>query len=500
MSDSPRSQRGIMALPAVVAFALSITASWVPSFWHDEAATVSAVVRPLPKLLALLGNVDSVHGAYYLLLHPWAWLFGTSEFSIRLPSAVAIAAAALGVTVIANRLLGLTAGVGAGLVFALLPVASHFGMEARSYAFVCALTTWATYVFIRAVDNDEHDDSWWLWVLYGALILVAGVVFIYSLLIPAAHAVTLLVSGQSRRPVLRFVTSMAAVALALAPLVVIAHGQASQVSYLARTLPTAPWLVPFVWITPRLFDPQNLFTVLVVAIAVLLWSAVAYVVVRWLRGTRAADAPVRSPGSVGLVSLTLPWLLLPAVTLVNASALIQPMYASRYVFYSMPALAILVGFSLSLLHRRAYVATALVALALLVLPILVADRQPEAKDDLRVVASIISDNKQPGDAIIFRPPARRRMEAAYAEGFAGLNDVLLKATPQESDTLTGVQYPLAELPDRLAGVDRVWLLEYKVLGEDGPSRTPATLAEAGFVPEWTWSDSHADVILYVRAS
>lgn len=65
-----------------------------PSYWRDEADTVSAVSRSFPQLIRLLGHVDAVHGLYYLLLWPVARMAGTGEIATRLPSALAMAAAA----------------------------------------------------------------------------------------------------------------------------------------------------------------------------------------------------------------------------------------------------------------------------------------------------------------------------------------------------------------------------------------------------------------------
>ena len=73
-----------------------------PAYWGDEADTVSAVSRSLPQLLGMLRHVDAVHGLYYLSLWPVTRVLGTGEFATRLPSALAMAAADLGVAVIAG--------------------------------------------------------------------------------------------------------------------------------------------------------------------------------------------------------------------------------------------------------------------------------------------------------------------------------------------------------------------------------------------------------------
>ena len=78
------------ALLGLLGILVSAFGSWQPSYWGDEAASVMSAERSLSSLFRMLGNVDAVHGAYYLILHFWIQAFGATEFSTRLPSAIAI--------------------------------------------------------------------------------------------------------------------------------------------------------------------------------------------------------------------------------------------------------------------------------------------------------------------------------------------------------------------------------------------------------------------------
>lgn len=69
---------------AVLATTISLTGAARPSFWYDEAATISAAYsRSLGQLWQMLGNVDAVHGLYYLLMHGWFRLAPPTEFWSR---------------------------------------------------------------------------------------------------------------------------------------------------------------------------------------------------------------------------------------------------------------------------------------------------------------------------------------------------------------------------------------------------------------------------------
>src|SRR5690349_9377770 len=70
----------------VLAAAVSLVGAGRPSFWYDEAATISASYsRTLPELWRMLANVDVVHGLYYLTMHGWFQLFAPTEFWSRVP-------------------------------------------------------------------------------------------------------------------------------------------------------------------------------------------------------------------------------------------------------------------------------------------------------------------------------------------------------------------------------------------------------------------------------
>ena len=84
----------IPASTALVTLAVTLWRIGGPSFWRDEGATLSAVHRSFPQLIRMLGQMDAVHGMYYVLMWLLVRLTGSGEFALRLPSALAMAAAA----------------------------------------------------------------------------------------------------------------------------------------------------------------------------------------------------------------------------------------------------------------------------------------------------------------------------------------------------------------------------------------------------------------------
>ena len=129
---------------------------------NDEAASRWAASLSLAQLAHLLRHVDAVHGLYYLLLHGWM-AAGTSPAVLRVPSVIAMVAAAALMVVLARRLTGpgragQLAGLFAGLVVALSPVVSYYAQTARSYALVYACVLGQCLALLSALQA-EHAGT-----------------------------------------------------------------------------------------------------------------------------------------------------------------------------------------------------------------------------------------------------------------------------------------------------------------------------------------------------
>ena len=126
VSDTGGSRRHQMTLPrggwdplivGVLAAAVSLGGAGRPSFWYDEAATISASYsRSLGQLWQMLSNVDAVHGLYYLLMHGWFQIFPPTEFWSRAPSGLAVGGAAAGLVVLGRQFSSRTVAVASGVV------------------------------------------------------------------------------------------------------------------------------------------------------------------------------------------------------------------------------------------------------------------------------------------------------------------------------------------------------------------------------------------------
>lgn len=330
--------------PGVLSLLLGIYQVGKPELWRDEIASVSASSRSLGDLFELLGHVDASTGFYYVLLHFWTGLFGDSLMALRLPSVIAMAAAAVLTAQIGARLYGNASGLAAGLVFALTPGISRYGQEIRAYALAVFAVALATFLLLRAL---ERTGSRVRWLAYAAALVLVALAHVVALSCLIGHlvAVLLRVRRDGRRgPLLRFGGAVLLGVVCASPLMLIGHSQVKQqLSWLKAPDLSDPLHVGYqLWLTlyasrsaasiaavlvvlgvlaPLLRERKREATVFVVSSAVLPIVAVAlisqlgtsYFIARYLLFTLIAWSVLAGAGLVGAAALLTERVRLPLV-------------------------------------------------------------------------------------------------------------------------------------------------------------------------------------------
>ncbi|MEU1328865.1 glycosyltransferase family 39 protein [Streptomyces sp. NPDC005865] len=444
------------------------------TMWLDEMATYEASRRGLGELWRTLGNVDAVHGLYYLLVHALFGATGDADplLVLRIPSVLAMGAATAGVALLGRRLAGARAGALAGVVFALTPAVQRFAQEGRSYAVVCALVVWATYALVDAVAK-EGRRARRAWFRYGALMLVACLLHEFAVFALAGHALT--VPRAARR---RWAVAAAAVCTGLAPLVVVSRHQQGQVS----------------WIRVDTGMYADTLTVC------LLGAGCAVLIGRLPRG------PAKAP--VGLVRVALTLLVAPVGVLMLLTP-VKPLFLDRYVLYCLCGLALLVGGLLdrALRGRRWHgvvaVITAAAALAF-VLPEARQLRDPalhSGNADAAATARAVRAVGRSGDAVVYMPAHHRGWVLPTPDTVAGLRDIALDSGPDASHTLYGVEAPAHVIRDRMTAESRIVFVTDRSAGAASRAEREATklrVVQSLFEKCRTWQGPGPLVTLYAR--
>ena len=435
--------------------AVGFTGSWIPSYWGDEAASVLSASRPLRSLAEELAAVDAVHGLYYSFLHVWILLFGASEVSTRLPSALAVGLMVAGTVVLVRSFAGSRIAILAGICCAVLPRSTWMAVEARSYAMATAAAVWVTVLLVRAL-REESSARWW--VAY-ALVGAASVYLFLSLgLVLLAHGA--FVALVRRRMLSRWLRAGILMLVCTAPVIVVGYQQRHQIAFLGRRgYATAVHVLSSQWFGP-------------VAAAVVGWCLILVAV-----GAAAVAAYRRVPHADDRASLTvlaLLWLVLPTAVLLVANALVVPTYNVRYLAPSTPAAAILIALGIAALARAAMPAwrTAVtVGLAIVLTatcaPGYLHQRTPWAKDggsDLQAVASFVRDHASPGGIVVFdqstKPSRSPRLALdLYPGDFTAVTDVALSTPYADRGGLWDRVIPNRATWARLGGAADVWAIE-----------------------------------------
>lgn len=428
--------------PALLALALSVTGIGSRGMWNDEYATWYAATLSFGDLARLLANVDAVVAPYYLVLHFWIDVFGDSETSLRLPSALAMAATAALVAALGRRLFDTGVGLTAGLILAGLPSVTRYGQEARPYAFAIGFATLATLLLLRALER----PTWRRWIWYGGGLVLAGLVHIVTLTVLLAHAVFMWrafrVSGDLR--LLRWIAGAFLAVTAALPLAAKGSTQASVITWIkadGQAVATLP---------ERIFGSWHVALVVCAAAllaAVLLWSR-----------------------HRGPVVLLLSWALFPPVFCYVTFPVLH-LFLHRYLLFTVPAwslLAAALGFSLARFTRRAGSTVPLSLSGLLVVAGMLAVSGPGQRaarlspvygePDFRGAAAALAAVAQPSDGIAYAGATRngRRAFTYEARRLGLLRDVLVERTSQQNGTF-GAQ-ECADPGPCVGDTRRIWLV------------------------------------------
>jgi mannosyltransferase len=332
-------------------------------------------------------------------------------------------------------------------VAAVLPTLAWAGGEGRSYAWTAALATGAMLALLHALaPHASRGRAVGAWIGFAALLALGTVLFVDALLLVVAQLVTALLIGRGRQRLAAVLAALAAV-LAAAPLILLAVRQSGQVDWIVRYGAPAGWELP----------AQQWFRSDSVAI-----GAAAVLVT----GLLAAIARRRVPGRT--LAVALPWALLPPLLLIAVGLVHAPVYWPRYVTFTAPAVALLLGVAAAALPRPA-TAVAVLVIGALAVPQLSADRLPDAKYDpgMRAGAALLATERSPADgaagilygAYLDVPHATTGLDAiAYPEAFRGLEDLRAVVPLRRSTALFGSDRPLAAAASRAGHLRTVWVL------------------------------------------
>ena len=372
----------LLALLALSAFLR--TRALDASLWIDEGISAGIASQPAGEIPDLLRQ-DGSPPAYYLLLHAWTELAGTSEAALRFPSLVFALLAVPAALWAGWSLFGRTAGWICAAAAAVLPFLTMHAQEARMYALVALLSVLAAASFVHAfaLRRRRYVPAFagllalllytHYWALFFALGALAGLA-----------ALTVAAAPEERRKLVLD----GALAFGFAA---IAFG--SWVPTLAFQLEHtgAPWSSP---------PPA---AGLAAAGALALAAAIVFRL-----GVDAGERrALLALGVLAVVTLTCGWMI----------AFVEPGWALRYLAVLAGPLLLLAGAALARLGPLGVVAAGAILCAWAL------DLGPVEKSNVAAVSNVAATSLEPGDLVVSTQPEQVPVLAHY------LPDGLRFATP-----------------------------------------------------------------------
>lgn len=452
-----------LAMPAAIAalaLALRLYGLGERPLWLDEIYTLKRAAMPLGELIA--DAIVNLHSPLYFVFVSWLLPLGTTEWMLRLPSAV-FGAVAAGMTGAVGRIVGgERVGAVAGLLMALSPYQVLYGQEARSYALLTCLVVIALWALVRlAADpvsaarplwrRDALHGPWTAYVLGTATALnTLNAAAPWLLAANLAAVAIVAAAGPARWPFVRqWLLAQAAIVLlwlpylliALAPVKDAAQGRfwvpPATVDFIASAF-SAVYLfrasdAVMFYLGPK---PVPLLGSVLIALAV-------------LGAWRLRQRPVL------LTAVGLAFVVLPATLLLVS--LRQPVFLPRYLIWSAAPFFILVASGLAAFRFRAFAG----ALALLVVLggwALHNQYRYESKPRWDWAAVHIASLARPGDVVLLTS-YWKRLVFMTAVGRVGLDPAAL-----------AIVETVDEARAALAAGRRVWAVQGRVGFGTSPTR------------------------------
>ncbi len=398
--------------PTVAMLVVGLTGLTRPVLGWDEMATWNASQRSVPKIMAFIANFDGVLAPYYVFMHWWTAVFGTSHLALRAPSLIAMTISAALVARLGTRLIDPFGGLVAGLLFVAVPAISRYAQDARPYGFAVLFATLATLLLLRGLERPTP----WRWLPYAVSVALLGMANILALLLLAGHAVAVIwrfVATRDRR----LLWWAAAVALGLVPAVPLIVLAMSQHDAMLAWIHVYDWRVAAA-------APGDIFGTTVAGLLIIGLALTARPAQRWLFWTLLAIAIV-PPAALLLVSIS------------------SHVWVPRYVLFTVVAWALLAAFALRATPVRALLAVALVTCVALPAQFDLRGDDTHVGPDNRLAAEFLRAHAQPGDGILYAEEDlwSTRNGIEYYMGDDAPRDVLLFRSRVDNDSLNDTECP-----------------------------------------------------------
>ena len=168
------------------------------SLWNDEAFSVHhASVGSVSEVIKNVAMTEGAPPGYYILLHYWITVFGTSEVAVRLLSFFFGVLSIVVLFLVVKLFFSDAVALWSAFFLATSMLQVLFSQEARLYSFFTFLTIFATYIlaiiFSRMMKN---EPVFWGWGIYCVMVALAFYVNYLTFFVVLFHVMFLFIQWK----------------------------------------------------------------------------------------------------------------------------------------------------------------------------------------------------------------------------------------------------------------------------------------------------------------
>jgi 4-amino-4-deoxy-L-arabinose transferase-like glycosyltransferase len=200
----------------VLAAALRLSTLGLQSFWFDEAFTPVHVLHPsLFKTLDSITKTENSPPLWYIVEWVDYRLLGTSEWALRLPSALAGIALVPVAWGIGRELAGRAAAIATAAIVTVSPIFVWYSQEARVYGLYALASAVLILCFLRLLARPDRGRL----IAFAAAGVLALLTHYFTAFLLIGMGVWLLARPETRRAAIAPLVAIGVVGLALLPLI-----------------------------------------------------------------------------------------------------------------------------------------------------------------------------------------------------------------------------------------------------------------------------------------
>jgi uncharacterized membrane protein len=412
------------------------------SVWYDEAFTSAISQNSYGELLSGAARDNGNPPLYFVLIRFYASVFGRSEIALRSLSVIlgAITVPLLGL--LGRRLLDARAGLLAAALMAISPYAVEMSNEARTYALLGVLAVLDNLLFVRWMDRPRPLGL----IACSITTFLSCYSHYYAFALPIIHGIILLIRAETRRLLVPWLAGMVFAGLLWLPWLPSFLDQLRTPGNLGRLADRWPLqfaATPVVLSLGRTLawrDSQRW-----VLAAAMLGTLVTFgwPLLQGLRRRRKWPHPN---------TLLVLWLLVPIVGPLVVALLLSPLYQTRYAYFCIPALLLLVASGLQTF--RPTLRTALIAGIILLTGISLYRYSTETlKDDWRSATPYVLSRVHDAEPILFDTDSEITSLKYYVPRFGAMPENMfgLMTPPRDENApLQAVQWINGQRADSLS--------------------------------------------------